>query len=126
MPQNPAAITVTGLSSTFGLTSSQACWFPDYSHTKSQFSIGVEVTQSSTGTQTYSVEGTMEYIGYLSSNFNGWVSSAANWGAASTLSSAATGNPAFVTITTPFTALRLNVTGGTSVGTTTVRFIPFG
>ena len=109
MPSNPAVLSVTGLSSTSGYG---GIWFPDTDVRPFNISIGTVV--NSTGTQTYSVEHTFGYLGAFSSNFNGWVSSAATWYANTGIVSATTnanGNYAF-----PVSAIRLNVISGSSQG----------
>lgn len=109
--------TVTGLSSTFGLGSSLA-FFPDL--TRVPFNIGVAVTCNSTSAATaYNVEHSFDYTG--SSVF---ISTAATWFQNSTLSAASsnlTGNYAF-----PVTAIRLNVTAGSSQGNITMTAIQAG
>lgn len=119
MPANDAVITVTGLSSTFGLGSS-LCWYPDQ-YARSPFNVSIGCVVNSTGTQTYNVEHCFDYLGEFSSNFNGWISTASNvtWFQNTGITAAtsnANGNYAF-----PVTAIRLNVTGGSSIGT--VRMI---
>jgi hypothetical protein len=114
MPSIPFRATLTGLSSTAGFPT----WFPDTYRTP--FNIGICVTVNSTGV-TWSIEHSFDYIGNLSSNFNRFISSAVTWFQHSTLSgqsSNANGNYAF-----PVTGIRLNVTAGSSTGTTTVTLI---
>lgn len=118
MPSMPAKIVVTGLSSTFGLASSQAVWYPDTAIRPFNISIGCEV--NSTGTQTYNIEHTFDYLGGFSSNFNGFISTAATWFQNTGITGAtsnANGNYAY-----PVTAIRLNVTAGASQATVTAYF----
>src|SRR4051794_30250871 len=99
-------LVVTGLSSTFGLGSSLA-FYPDVM--LKPFNIGIGVTCNSTSAITsYNVEHSFDYTG--SSVF---ISTAATWFQNSTLSAASSnlsGNYAF-----PVSAVRLNVTAGSSV-----------
>jgi hypothetical protein len=108
---------VTGLSSTFGLGSSLVI-FPDVRLTP--FNIGIGCVCNSTSAITaYSVEHSFDYTG--SSAF---ISSNATWFQNSTISAASsnlTGNYAF-----PVSAIRLNVTAGSSVGTVTFTVIQAG
>lgn len=103
---------ITGLSSTFGLGSSLAL-YPDTM--QNPFNIGIACVVNSTAV-TYSVEHTFDYTGssvFLSSN--------ATWFQNSTISAASsnlTGNYAF-----PVSAIRLNVTAGSSTGTVTITAI---
>ncbi len=109
--------TVTGLSSTFGLGSSLVL-YPDIMQTP--FNIGIGVTCNSTSAITsYNVEHSFDYTG--SSVF---ISTAATWFQNSTLSAASsnlTGNYAF-----PVSAIRLNVTAGSSTGTVTLTALQAG
>lgn len=107
--------TVTGLSSTFGLGSSLV-FFPDLMQTP--FAIGIGCVISSTSA-TYNVEHTFDATG--SSAF---ISSNATWFQNSTISAASSnlsGNYAF-----PVSAIRLNVTAGSSTGTVTFTAIQAG
>jgi len=118
VPSNPAVLTVTGLSSTAGYP----MWFPDYD--VRPFNIGIGTVVNSTGTQTYSVEHTFGYQGFLSSDFNGWQSSLATWYANTGIVSAtsnANGNYAF-----PVSAIRLNVISGSSQGSVACTLIQAG
>lgn len=106
---------VTGLSSSFGLGSSQ-CVYPDLMLTPFNIGIGVVVNSSNV---TYNVEATMDYTGssaFISSNATWFVNSGF-----SSQSSNATGNYAF-----PVTAMRLNVTAVSSTGTATMTAIQAG
>jgi hypothetical protein len=99
--------------------------FPTYycDLARTPFSIGVGVTVNSSAV-VYNVEHTFDYIGTLSSNFVGFLASAATWFQHSTLSaqtSNANGNYAF-----GVTAVRLNVTAGSSTGTTTMTLAQAG
>jgi hypothetical protein len=109
--------TVVGLSSTFGLGSSLV-FFPDL--TRTPFAIGLAcVCNSTSATTSYNVEHTFDYTG--SSAF---ISSNAFWFQNSTISAASsnlTGNLAF-----PVSAVRLNVTAGSSVGTIAFTAIQAG
>jgi len=118
MPSTPVLLTVTGLSSTSGYP----LWFPDTDIRP--FNVGIGTVVNSTGTQTYSVEHTFDYNGTISSNFTGWVSSAATWYANTGIVSAtsnANGNYAF-----PVSCVRLNVISGSSQGSVTARLIQAG
>jgi len=109
--------TVTGLSSTFGLGSSLA-FFPDL--TRTPFNISTACICNSTSAITsYNVEHSFDYTG--SSVF---ISSNATWFQNSTISAASsnlTGNYAY-----PVTAIRLNVTAGSSQGNVTMTAIQAG
>lgn len=107
--------TVTGQSSTFGLGSSLV-FYPDIMQTP--FAIGVGVVTSSSGS-TYSVEHTFDYTG--SSTF---ISTAATWfgnSGLTSLSSNGNGNYAF-----PVSAIRLNVTAGSSTVVVTMTALQAG
>lgn len=120
MPSNPVVLTVVGLSSTAGTPT----WFPDQIGGFSPFNIGIGTVVTSTGTQTYNIEHTFDYQGNLSSNFNGFISSAATWYQNTGITAAtsnANGNYAF-----PVSAIRLNVTAGSSQGTVTAKLIQAG
>jgi hypothetical protein len=123
MPSVPFRATVTGPSTQAGggqtNSSGYPTWFPDH-YGNTPFNIGIGVTVNSTGV-TWNIEHTFDYLSNRSSNFNGFLSSGATWFQHSTLSaqsSNASGNYAF-----PVTAIRLNVTAGSSTGTTTVTLI---
>jgi len=108
-------LTVTGLSSTFGLGSS-LCFYPDVMLTPFNVGIGCVVNSSNV---TYNVEHTFDYTG--SSTF---ISSNATWFVNSGISAKSTnqdGNYAF-----PCSAIRLNVTAGSSTGTVTITTIQAG
>jgi len=109
--------TVTGLSSTFGLGSSLV-FFPDLMLTP--FNIGIGCVCNSTSAITaYNVEHSFDAGG--SSAF---ISSNATWFQNSTISAASsnlTGNYAF-----PVSAIRLNVTAGSSTGTVTMTALQAG
>lgn len=107
--------TVTGLSSTFGLGSSLV-FFPDVMLTPFNIGVGCVVNSSNV---TYNVEHTFDYTG--SSTF---ISTAATWFQNSGISAQSTnkdGNYAF-----PVTAIRLNVTAGSSTGTVTMTAVQSG
>jgi hypothetical protein len=118
-------MTVVGLSSGInGGAQTNSSGFPTYycDLTRSPFSIGIGVTANSTSaTTSWNIEHTFDYLGNLSSNANGFLSSGATWFQHSTLSaqsSSAVGNYAF-----GVTACRLNVTAGASQGSMTVTFL---
>jgi hypothetical protein len=114
----PFRQTITGLSSTGGF----ATYFPDI-YAKPPFNIGIGVTVNSSAV-VWEVDHSFDYLGSLSSNFDGWISSAAFWFAHSTLagqSSGAVGNYAF-----PVTAIRGNVVSGSSTGQVTFTFAQAG
>jgi hypothetical protein len=107
--------TITGQSSTFGLGSS-LIYVPDIM--QAPFAIGVGCVINSTGI-TFSVQHTFDYTG--SSAF---ISSNATWFTNTGISSATgsvDGNYAF-----PVSAIRGNVTAGSSTGTLTVTLIQAG
>ena len=120
MPALPFRASVTGVSSAVGNQNSSG-WPTVYTDmTRSPFSIGLGVEVNSTGV-TWSVQHSFDYLGHLSSNFNGFLSSAATWFEHSTLSaqsSSATGNYAF-----GVSAVRGVVTAGSSTGTVTFNFL---
>jgi hypothetical protein len=88
------------------------------------FNIGIGVSASSSAT-TYSIQHTFDYIGGLSSNFVGWISSAAQWydntGISGAAGSSVNGNYAF-----PVSAIRLNVLSGSSQTVVTAKLIQAG
>jgi hypothetical protein len=107
-------LTVTGLSSTAGFPIA----FPDIMQTPFNVSLGCVVNSTSAITA-YNVEHSFDYTG--SSAF---ISSNATWFLNSTISAASsnlTGNYAF-----PVSAIRLNVTAGSSQGTLTVTLLQAG
>lgn len=118
MPSLPVVLSLTGLSSTGGMP----MWMPDIYIRP--FNIGIGITASSSLT-TYSIQHTFDYIGGLSSNFNGWISSAAAWydntGISGASGSSVNGNYAF-----PVSAIRLNVLSGSSTVTITAKLIQAG
>lgn len=126
MPSNIFRATVTGLSSNANNgaqtnSSGFPTFFPDLYRTP--FSIGVGVTVNSTAVL-WNVEHSFDYIGTLSSNFVGFTASNATWFQHSTLSAISSngnGNYAF-----GVTAVRLNVTAGSSTGTTTMTLVQAG
>lgn len=126
MPSNIFRATVTGLSTNASNgaqtnSSGYPTFFPDQYRSPFNIGIGVEVNSSNV---TWNCEYTFAYLGTLSSNFNGFLSSNVTWFQHSTLSAQSSngvGNFAF-----PVTACRLNVTSGSSVGVTTVTFAQAG
>jgi len=126
MPANIFRATVTGLSSNANNgaqtnSSGYPTYYPDIYVTP--FSIGIGVTVNSTGV-TWNIEHTFDYLGNLSSNFVGFLASAATWFQHSTLSNQSSngnGNYAF-----GVTGIRLNVTAGSSTGTTTMTLVQAG
>lgn len=126
MPANIYRATVTGLSSNASggaqtNSSGFPTFFPDLCRTP--FNIGVGVTVNSTAVL-WNCEFSFDYIGALSSNFVGFLSSLATWFQHSTLSgqsSNASGNFAF-----GVTAIRGNVTAGSSTGLTNFTFVQSG
>jgi hypothetical protein len=128
MPANIFRATVTGLSSnaTGGSqtnSSGYPTYFPDL--VADPFSIGIGVTVSSTAAApSWNVEHTFDAILNLSSNAAGFLSSLATWFQHSTLSaqsSNGTGNYAF-----GVTAIRINVTAGSSQQLTTLTLVQAG
>lgn len=113
MPANPTRITITGFSTTGGY----GFMVPDYG--VSPFNVGIGVTVSSTA-PTYSVQHTYDYTG--SSTF---ISSNATWFTNTSFSSIA-GVNADGAYTYPVSAIRLNVSGGsTATSTATVTMTVF-
>jgi hypothetical protein len=109
--------TTTGLSSTFGLGSSLV-FFPDLMLTPFAIGIGV-VCNSTSATTSYNVEHSFD-----NSGSSAFTSSTATWFQNSTISGASsnlTGNLAF-----PVSAVRLNVTAGSSVATISMTCIQAG
>lgn len=109
--------TVTGLSSSFGIGSSLV-FYPDVMQTPFNIGIGC-VCNSTSAITSYNVEHSFDYTG--SSIF---ISSNATWFQNSTISAASsnlTGNYAF-----PVSAIRLNVTAGSSIGAITFTAIQAG
>jgi hypothetical protein len=128
MPSNIFRATVTGLSTgaTAGSqtnSSGYPTFFPDIDRTP--FSIGIGVTMNSTAAApAWNIEFTQDYLGNLSSNFVGFLASAATWFQHSTLSGqSSNGNSNFAF---GVTACRLNVTAGASQQNTTVTFVQAG
>lgn len=128
MPSNIFRATVTGLSSNANNgAQTNSSGFPTYycDTRVTPFSIGVGVTANSTSaTTSWNIEHTFDYIGNISSNFVGFLSSAATWFQHSTLSgqsSNGNGNYAF-----GVTAVRLNVTAGASQGNITMTLVQAG
>lgn len=108
------SITVTGLSSTFGLGSSIA-YYPDIM--QNPFNIGIGCTVNSTAI-TYNVEHSFDC------GSSAFISSNATWFQNSTISAVSsnlTGNYAF-----PVSAIRPNVTAGSSTGTLTLTLMQAG
>lgn len=113
MPALPFRVTQTGVSTTAGFTS---IFLPDYMIRP--FNIGVGCVVNSTGV-TYSVEHTFDYTG--SSTF---ISSNATWFPNTGITAKSTnqdGNYAY-----PVSAIRLNVTAGSSTGTVSMTLIQAG
>jgi hypothetical protein len=87
MPSNPFRATVTGVSSSIAGGNQNSSGFPTY-YTDTRvdpFSIGIGVTVNSSNV-TWSIQHSFDYIANLSSNFVGFVASAATWFEHSTLS----------------------------------------
>src|SRR4051812_8075441 len=115
MPTMPWRFTVTGLSTTFGFGSSM-CLYPDTAIRP--FNIGLGTIVNST-TVTFNVEHTFDYTG--SSTF---ISSNATWFPNTGITAKSTntdGNYAY-----PVSAIRLNVTAGSSTGTVQLVAIQAG
>lgn len=113
MPNLPFRVIQTGISTTSGFTST---FIPDYMIRP--FNIGVGCVVNSTAS-TYSVEHTFDYTG--SSAF---ISSNATWFPNTGITAKATnadGNYAY-----PVTAIRLNVTAGSSTGTVSMTLVQAG
>jgi hypothetical protein len=116
MPSLPFRVTQTGISTTAGFTS---VYFPDYM--VRPFNIGIGVVQTAASSATYSIQHTFDYTG----GSTGFISSNATWmtntGISSSTSAFVDGNYAY-----PVTAIRLNVTAGSSVGSVTATFVQAG
>lgn len=116
MPSAPFRVTQTGVSTTAGFTN---VFFPDYY--VRPFNIGLGCVVNST-TVTYSVQHTFDYLPTILTS--GFVSSNATWFNNSGITAATSnqdGNYAY-----PVTAIRLNVTGGSSTGTVVMTCIQSG
>jgi hypothetical protein len=114
MPNGRIVLSLTGLSSTNGYP----LWVPDTAVRPFNIGFGVVLSSTSVG-QTYSIEHSMDFTGssaFLSSNAT-WFANSTAQGATSNL----TGNYAF-----PVSAIRLNVTAGSSTATTTATLIQAG
>jgi hypothetical protein len=109
MPSGRWVQTLTGLSSTNGFP----IYFPDWAIRP--FGLGISVAGSSA---TYNVEISQDYTG--SSAF---ISSNATW--FSSLASAQVSS-GFFSVSVPVSAVRLNVTAGSSTATTTITAIQAG
>ncbi len=117
MAAGQKTFTVTGLSSTFGYNA--ATFFPDTS--RNPFNIGFGCVVNSTNV-TYNIEHTWDYNPTGASS--AFTSSLANWFQHSSVTGASTNansNYAF-----PVTAIRLNVTAGSSTGTVMASFVQAG
>lgn len=101
-------ITQTGVSTTAGYST---VYFPDIYKTNFNVSIGTVVTSTA---MTYSVQHSYDFPGENSST---WASTAATWFTNTSFSSIA-GVNAFGSYTNPVTAIRLNVTTGTTAAST--------
>jgi hypothetical protein len=111
MPANRVVQTITGLSSTAGFQTYVVDWSKN-----PPINIGITgVLNSTAAAPTYNIEGTNDYTG--SSSF---VSTAATW--FSSLANAVSSN-LLLAVTVPVTALRANITAGSSVQTLTLSFI---
>lgn len=113
MPSIPFRVTQTGVSTTAGFTP----FYPADYYVR-PFAIGIGCVVNSTAV-VYSVQHTFDYTG--SSTF---ISSNATWFTNTTISSVSSnqdGNYAF-----PISAVRLNVTAGSSSGTVTMTLIQAG
>lgn len=103
----------TGVSTTAGFTD---IYVPDT--TRNPFSVSVSAAVNSTNVA-FTVQHTLDYTG--SSTF---ISSNANWFASSGITGATTS--AFTAYTFPVTAIRLNSTAGSSIGTITMTIVQAG
>src|SRR4051812_6836998 len=106
---NRSVLTQTGLSSTTGFQ----VWYPNL--TATPFSVTVSAAVNSTNAA-YSLEFSNDYTG--SSAFT---STAATWYASSGITAATTN--AFMHVSSPFTAMRINSSAGSSQGTITATFV---
>jgi hypothetical protein len=111
MPSAANRQTTTGLSSTAGFD----LWIPDTSVRPFSLTVASVVNSSAV---TYNIEASLDYTG--SSTF---ISSNATW-FSSALSAAASN--ALTAFNFPISALRLNVTAGSSTGTVAVTFVQAG
>lgn len=113
MPSNPYSITITGISSTSGY---MVPYFPDIAIRP--FNVGIGCVVSSSG-QVYTVEHSFDYTG--SSTF---ISSNATWFPNSGITAKTTnqdGNYAF-----PVSAIRVQSSAGSSIGTVTLTILQAG
>jgi hypothetical protein len=113
MASIPWRITQTGLSTTAGYATT---YFPDI--TVSPFSVSISAAVNSTAV-VFNIEHSMDYTG--SSVF---VSTAAVWFQSSGITGATTN--AFTAYTYPVTAIRINSTAGSSIGTVAVTIVQAG
>jgi len=118
MPSNPVRLALTGLSSSNGMP----MWMPDIYANPFNIFAQMQVSSGVSVGQTANLEGTTDYTGTTSSDFNGWNPLTASW---SPIIAGASSNQN-ATITTPFSAIRLNVTGGSSTGTFACNLIQAG
>ncbi len=120
MPINAKVFTITGLSSS--ASNGYDIWVPDTSIRPFNIGIGCVINSSAV---TYSIEHTFDYNNSNTANPpNKFISTAATWFQNSTIAGATgnlTGNYAF-----PETAIRLNVTAGSSTGTVTATLVQAG
>jgi hypothetical protein len=117
MPATRWSKTLTGLSSTAGYI----IYYPDIYNMRAAFNLSVAAVRGPTSSSTaiYNLEGSQDYTG--SSTF---VSTAATW--FSSIVSQATSVDTLVQVTVPISALRVNVTAGTSLSTITLTVISAG
>lgn len=113
MAWNYFRVVQTGVSTTGGYTD---VFFPDI--TKTPFSVSISAAVNSTA-QVFSVEHSLDYTG--SSTF---VSTAATWFQSSGITAATTN--AFTAYTFPVSAIRVQSSAGSSIGTVTVTMVQAG
>jgi hypothetical protein len=112
MPVQRWATTVTGLSSTFGYPIYVADW-----DKLSPFNLGISAVLTTTSAApSYNLETTLDFTG--SSAF---ISTAASWFSSAVVSSGTASG--FYVLTAPVTAIRPNVTAGSSIQTLVVTVI---
>lgn len=115
MPVRPFSYTITGVSSTSG---DIAYWFPDVT-SPSQFAVSVGCVVSST-TVAYTLSHTYDSVTPTST-----VAPASyNWFTSTGITAAATS--AYTSYLFPVTGLRVASTGGSSIGTVTVKIVQSG
>lgn len=123
MAGNPYIVTITGPSSTGGF----GLWMPDTMAGRGSFNVSVGCITTSSSLNGYTVQHTWDYPGQNSSAFTtaaGWISSNANWFSSSGI--VAVSSNAMTSYNYPVSAIRLNSTTGSSLGSVTMTIIQSG